>query len=87
MHCYCKLCGFWYADQDSYVEHTFGKKHRKNLQRRMLEAEAPAPPLAADTGFVIHVRVEGTLRSSTWRTEYIIINTDGTRVVVQRSRL
>ena len=84
MHCYCTVCGFWYADQDSYVEHTSGRKHRKRLQR-MLEAEAPAPPLAADTGFVIHVGV--TLRSLTWRTEYIIINTDGTRVVVQRSRL
>ena len=77
------------ANPDSYEAHIHGKKHRKNKERRRKfeNAEAPVPPFAADTGFVIHVRVEGTLRSSTWRTEYIIINTDGTRVVVQRSRL
>ena len=70
------------------MDHTLSKKHRKNLKRRKFEnAEAPAPPFAADTGFVIHVPVESTLRSSTWRTEYMIINTYGTRVVVQRSRL
>ena len=71
------------------MEHTYTRKHRKNVrknvQRKLENAEAPAPPFAADAGFVIHVDV--TLRSLTWRTEYIIINTDGTRVVVQRSRL
>ena len=85
MPCYCTECGFFFADQDSYWNHTYGRRHRKNLERKFENAEAPAPPFAADTGFVIHVGV--TLRSLTWRTEYIIINTDGTRVVVQRSRL
>ena len=60
---------------------------KKRVQGKFENAEAPAPPFAADTGFVIDVGVETTLRSSTWRTEYIILNTYGTRVVVQRSRL
>ena len=76
---YCTECNFCFATWDSYVEHSYTKKHRKNvrknLQRKLENAGAPAPPFAADTGFVIHVGV--TLRS----------NTDGTRVVVQRSRL
>ena len=88
---YCTECNFCFANVDSYVEHTYSRKHRKNVrknvQRKLENAEAPAPPFAADTGFVIHVPVETTLRSSTWRTEYIILNTYGTRVVVQRSRL
>ena len=82
MRCYCTECGFFFADQDSYWEHTYGRKHRKNLERKFENAEAPAPPFAADAGFVIHVGV--TLRSLTWRTEYIMV--DGTRAVL-RSRL
>ena len=85
MPCYCTECGFFFANQDSYWEHTYGRRHRKNLQRMFENAESPAPPSAADTGFVIHVGV--TLRLLTWGTEYIIMNTDGTRLVVQRSRL